>query len=408
MKIIIINDFGYPNGGASQVAIDSAIKLSELNYDVTYISAVGPIDKILSTKSIKSINFDTSELINNSSKLNAALTGLWSFKNARRLKQVLREFDPKDTIIHLHVWVKSLSPSIIKTIGEQNFKVAVTLHDYFTICPNGALYNYPKKIHCTYRPMGISCILSNCDSRSYLHKIWRIFRQAIQNQAVKKIGTKINYISVSSYSENIIRKFMPNDAKIFRVTNPINISKVKLVLNEVKDNYCFVGRLSPEKGADIFAKAARISSVKCIFAGSGSEEKVIISSNHNAQLLGWKHRAEVIKLIQGSRALVFPSLVHETQGLAVLEAAALGVPSIVSNSCAASEQIEDGKTGFIFDSGDHKDLADKLRQLHDYPSLAREMGINAYKKYWSNPSTIENHCSQLISTYEKILFTSDE
>jgi len=89
--------------------------------------------------------------------------------------------------------------------------------------------------------------------------------------------------------------------------------------------------------------------------------------------------------------------------MAVTEAAALGVPAIVSNSCAAREAIIDGETGLLFQSGDVNDLAAKLRLLDRDAALAKRFGLKAYEHYWSAPSTTAMHVDQLISCYREIM-----
>ena len=43
-------------------------------------------------------------------------------------------------------------------------------------------------------------------------------------------------------------------------------------------------------------------------------------------------------------------------GLVVAEMKSYGIPCIVPDRCAASEQIEEGKTGYIFESGNLESL----------------------------------------------------
>ena len=52
-----------------------------------------------------------------------------------------------------------------------------------------------------------------------------------------------------------------------------------------------------------------------------------------------------------AKALVFTSLCYETFGLSVAEARSYGIPCIVPDSCAASEQVIDGETGYLFKTG---------------------------------------------------------
>ena len=52
-KILVINDYGYNAGGASIVALQSAIGLKKQGYDVTFFCGSEPIDKTLVNSSIQ-------------------------------------------------------------------------------------------------------------------------------------------------------------------------------------------------------------------------------------------------------------------------------------------------------------------------------------------------------------------
>jgi glycosyltransferase involved in cell wall biosynthesis len=278
-----------------------------------------------------------------------------------------------------------------------------TLHDYFSICPNGGLYNFPQQRLCLLRPMSLGCIASNCDARSYAQKLWRVGRQVVQNR-FGGIPRRLKYfITVSDYSESLLRPWLPASAEFFRVRNPIEIDKMAPSAVHDNSSFTFVGRISTEKGPDVFAAAAQSANVRAVFVGSGPKEESITAMNTSVEHLGWLDRPGVVRAIQSSRAVVFPSLLHETHGLVVLEAAALGVPAIVSDSCAAREAIVDGETGLLFRAGNASDLSTKLVLLDRDPELAARLGSAAYKRYWSAPSTVEMHTKQLIACYGEIM-----
>jgi len=251
--------------------------------------------------------------------------------------------------------------------------------------------------------MSIACIANNCDSRNYAQKLWRVGRQAVQNRFGSIPDGIGHFITVSDYSESIMRPLLPANSRFFRVRNPIDVEKLPPSANADHDAFTFVGRLSPEKGASVFAAAAQQARVRGRFVGSGGEQGRITAINPAAELRGWLDRPGVVHAMQSSRAIVFPSLWHETQGMVVLEAAALGVPAIVSDSCAAREAIVDGETGLLFQSGDASDLAAKLTLLDRDPALAARLGRMAYEGYWSDPSTLEMHADQLIACYAEIM-----
>ena len=99
---------------------------------------------------------------------------------------------------------------------------------------------------------------------------------------------------------------------------------------------------------------------------------------------------------------MFPSVWYETQGLVVGEAAALGVPAIVSNSSAAAEFVIDGKTGLLFKTGDIDDLQEKLRRMTD-DALAARLGLAAYEQHWAVPPTTARHAADLEAVYLECL-----
>ena len=403
MRIIVLNDHADIVGGAAQVAISSLNSLADAGFDVTFISAVGPVSQIIDQARVRVVCFNHFDLLGNPSRLDAAIRGVWDIRASSKLGELLSEYDSKDTIIHLHTWVKSLSSSVIYEIANRGFNLVCTLHDYFTVCPNGGFYNYKKQKHCNLDPMSFKCLVNNCDSRSYMQKIWRFSRHLVQQKIATMPGNIYNYISISNYSESILRRFLPAEAKIFRIRNPIAVDRTPPSHPSENNVFSFIGRFSPEKGGVLFANAARNINASTQFVGSGIEEALIRTVLPHASFLGWQDRSGVLNALKGSRALVLPSLWHETQGLIVLEAAALGIPAIVSQDCAARDGVIDGETGLLFKTGCVDDLSRKLQLLRDNPEFADRMGMNAYERYWADPCTLSNHVHELAICYRKIL-----
>jgi glycosyltransferase involved in cell wall biosynthesis len=106
--------------------------------------------------------------------------------------------------------------------------------------------------------------------------------------------------------------------------------------------------------------------------------------------------------LSGARALIFPSLWYETEGLVVLEAAALGVPAVVADSSAARDLVIDGETGLYFRGGDEKALQTVMARLQD-DQLVRRLGRAAYVNYWNSPRSLEHHVADLEEVYAQVL-----
>jgi len=163
-----------------------------------------------------------------------------------------------------------------------------------------------------------------------------------------------------------------------------------------------VGRLSVEKGLELFAEAAKNLACQATFVGEGPARDQIIRAYPQARITGWQPRHVVFECMRRARAMVFPSVWYEAQPLAVLEAAALGIPAIVSDQCAAKEAVDHNVTGLYFRSGDAADLQEKITRLRD-PQLAGRMGRAAYDRYWDHPLTMERHLRALQSCYQSVL-----
>ncbi len=406
MNVLVINDYGYVNGGASHVAISSLNALAEIGMNVVFIYGVGPLDPSVNNKLVQTYCLDTKDLFGYRSRIYAFISGIWNFSAASRLRNILTNFDTNQTIIHVHGWSKSLTTSIFKEITSRRFPTVVTLHDYFSVCPNGGLYNYKTNTKCEAQPLSLACIFSSCDSRGPAYKYWRVFRHIVGSIFANFPRSIYTFIYVSAYSKSLMVESLPKNSKFHYVPNPVVTSFDKPATVSHNSEFCFVGRLSPEKGALLFAHASLKAKVDSVFIGDGQEITTLKLINPNARYLGWVAPEIVGSYMRASRALVFPSLWHETQGLVVLEAAAVGVPSVVADGCAASELIEDGVTGLLFRSGDIDDLTEKLKRLND-DELITKLGLNAYEKYWANKSSVEIHATILASSYKKIMWGRD-
>lgn len=402
MNIVIVNDYAHVQGGAAQVAIVSARGLADAGYKVVYVFAAGTIAPTLIHPNIRLIDFSQHDLLSNPSKVNASILGLWNGSVRKKMCDLLSDFSPSDTVIHIHSWVKSLTSSVFDVFVDYDFPLVMTLHDYFTVCPNGGFYNYNTQSVCSLKAMSLSCVFSNCDARNYPQKVWRVLRQSITTYA--GVPSKIkNFICVSEFSKEILKSYLPSASNFWNVVNPIEIEKGIPSCPEESEVFTFVGRLSSEKGAVIFAQAAKLEAVKCRFVGAGDLLDVLEDIYPSSEFTGWAKRADVSNYIKNSRAIVFPSQLYETQGMVVAEAAALGVPCIVSDACAGKDFVDDGVTGLWFKSGDLTSLANMIKLLKEKPDLAKRLGRNAYDKYWKTPPTLSRHIKELVDCYSSIL-----
>ena len=402
MRVVVVSDFAHVNGGAASVAIESAIGLARRGHEVSFISAVMPVDDRLGEAGVKVFCTGQHEILKDPNRLRATCQGLWNPQAARAFSCHLNGDGRENTIIHLHGWTKALSTSVVRAAVRRGFKTVCTLHDYFVACPNGGFFDHVSLRHCHRQPLSVSCITCNCDMRSYSHKLWRVARHVVQERVGSLPGGIDAFVVLSRLSCDILRPHLPREARVFEVLNPINACRLPPFEPERHAAFTMIGRLTPDKGGSLLARAAHDVGVSAVFVGEGLSRHEIATACPAATITGWVPKERVPGFLEKARALVLPSLWYEAQPLVVLEAASRGVPAIVSDGCAGRESLEDGVTGLLFKNGDVRSLASALRRMND-DAFVRRLGHAAYEKYWANPLTPERHVVRLEQVYDSVL-----
>ena len=383
------------------MAISSAIGLSKFGYKVTMLSAVGPIDNKLQESNVNVICLEQSDILTDSNRLRAVVQGIWNQRARQEFEKLLSQLNPNDTIVHFHVWVKALSSSLFDVTAEFKFKIVVTLHDYFTICPNGGLFNYQTLKICDKQASSVSCLFCNCDARSYPQKIWRFIRQVVQRNTITK-NKMISFIFISNLNRDVSYPYLKDISnKWYFVQNPIEVNMQKQVNIWNNDKYLFVARLSSEKGIGLFCEAIRELHLKGCVLGDGYLKNSMQAKYPEIEFKGWVTGKEKDALIRQGKALIFPSLWYEGAPLTIVEMRSYGIPCVVPDKCSASEEVVEGKTGFIFKSGDVKSLKQAILRCE----LANLMKIqdNILKSFIPSKYTLEKHCQSLVNVYKDIL-----
>jgi len=131
--------------------------------------------------------------------------------------------------------------------------------------------------------------------------------------------------------------------------------------HESPDDYlAFIGRVSPEKGADRAIEIARRAGVLLRIAAKVDdvdrryfEEQIEpLLEGKGVEFVGEIGEREKDDFLGRARALVFPIDWPEPFGLVMIEAMACGTPVIAFPAGSVPEVLEDGVTGFIVDGVD--------------------------------------------------------
>ncbi|MDB5560132.1 MAG: glycosyl transferase family 1 [Enterovirga sp.] len=399
MRVAILADFAQASGGAQSVAIQSALALAGQGVEVTYLHGIdGPADPRLAAAGVDVVGLGQPDIWDRS--LAAGLgAGIWNRDAARRLDAALRQLPAGPTVLHLHQWTRSLSPSVYPVLFRSGHPVVVTLHDYFIACPNGVYYRFERDAPCSLTPLSPACIAARCDPRSMAHKAVRVLRTAATRRALR--GGPFDVVHVSDRGRDTVAPFLPPNARQHRIDNPVEVTRAAPAEIGRDAKLAYIGRLTREKGADLVAEAAGRAGMPVLFIGEGPAEAAIRQANPAAELLGWRSRSEIDQLLRCDvRAVVAPSRWYETGPLTVYEALAAGIPAVVSGRAGAAEKVLSGETGFVVEP-EVDALASALGRLADI-ALVRRMGQAAHERYWQAPLSAERHAAALMALYESL------
>ena len=403
MRAVILNDYAFISGGASLVSISSARGLAARGVPTVYFTSVEPNEAArVDVPGLRVICLGEEEIAHDSNRLRAFTKGLWNRNAWRALDRELAKHDPADTIVHVHMWTKVLSPSVLHLAIRRGFKVLITLHDFFIACPTGGLFLHKTAELCPYVPLSWNCLRCSCDRRNYGHKLWRSARAVLQNYVLRIPRGVAHFVGVSEFSANLMRPWLPPGSPMTIVRNPVETVDLGTAPVAECAPFLFIGRFTTEKGVLLAARAVQRLGAPAVFIGDGELAAEARALCPHATFTGWLSAEEIRGWLHRCRALLFPPLWYETLGLVVVEAAAAGVPAIISDRCAATGFLQDGERGLHFPHGSLDGLCAAMTRMQD-PALAARLGRNAYEWYWNDPWTLDHHVSELLALYERVL-----
>ena len=175
--------------------------------------------------------------------------------------------------------------------------------------------------------------------------------------------------------------------------------------------FLFVGRLVTDKGINELVTAftaLKKTNLKLILLGSYEHNldpltnKTLDIIKNSNQIITPGFQNDVRKYFSISDVFVFPSY-REGFPNVVLQAAAMGLPSIVTNINGCNEIIVDQFNGIIIPSKDANVLSDSMKKLFENKEFCNYLGSNArelickkynHKHVWES---LENEYQRLIA-----------
>lgn len=160
-------------------------------------------------------------------------------------------------------------------------------------------------------------------------------------------------------------KIIPCGVELSEFQKNIEKSKIPTIIT--------ISRLIKYKNIDRLILAFALINLKhkniqMIIVGTGPEEKYLkglvnhLKISRKVKFISNLTRLELLKNLKSSHVFCLPSTV-EGFGIATLEAAAAGLPYVVSDIEVFKEVTKNGQGGLLFKTGNVKDLSRKLEKL---------------------------------------------
>ena len=180
------------------------------------------------------------------------------------------------------------------------------------------------------------------------------------------------------------------DGDILVFKNGVNkVSNVPVSNSNVNFTVLFNGSWLERKGVQVLVKAATLLfeqgfKINYLLIGTGKDADTV-KADWPAQLLPYvtvvskfDPKDELAYIAQAS-LFVLPSY-FEGQPLSLLQAMAVGKCVVSTNCCGQKDIISHGETGFLFEPGNHQELAATISNCYNNPDMVFEVGQRA-KQY---------------------------
>jgi glycosyltransferase involved in cell wall biosynthesis len=313
-------------------------------------------------------------------RLQAFFSGIYSFSSRNQMRKLLADHNPD--IVHIHNLFPLISPSVLPECKKTGIPVVMTVHNYRLACPNG-LFLPKGRMNVCERCCGGSeywCVLRNCE-QNHVKSFGYALRSYVARRRRLFLDNVTMYACLSEFQKNKLINEGISAARLAVVPNMVERSDAQ-PYRATGEYVGYVGRVSPEKGIHVLVKAAaQLPDVQFKAAGAYKTMQALVKdSPTNISFVGHLDKDHLSAFYWNCRFFVFPSICYEAFGLSQVEAALRGKPVISSRIGGIPEIVDDGETGLLFEPGNPKELAEKIKYLWSNPTLCQEMGENARQK----------------------------
>lgn len=391
MKILLANKFYYPRGGDCIYTLGLESLLKEHRHEVAVFAIQHPENKETPFRRYFPTEVSYSSVSDERNRWKAVTRPLGAREVRKNFTALLDDFRPN--VVHLNNIHTHLSPVLAELAHQRQIRVVWTLHDYKLLCHRSDCLRDDQPCELCFKDkravLKYNCIKNNRPA-SFL-----AYLEALKWNRKKLEKYTDIFICPSEFMKRKMISGGFSEEKLQVIPNFTSIQGNLPTDCNKGDYYCYVGRITKEKGIESLLQAAQQLPYTLYIAGKGPlfnplkeqyESEKIHFSGHLA-------REEVKTLVERARFSVIPSIWYDNNPLSVLESLSLGTPVLGANIGGIPELIEEGN-GLLFDPGNIVDLKNNIEKMHqtsfNYPTIQQK----AQARY-----STETYYNRLINIY---------
>jgi glycosyltransferase involved in cell wall biosynthesis len=395
MRILLVNKFLYPKGGAERAVLTIGATLERRGHTVHYFGMDHPENSVPAA----AVDLVRRRDYHRPGAWRDATAMLYSVEARRRFARCLARVRPQ--IVHAHNVYHQLTPSILDAARDRGVPVVMTLHDYKLVCPRYDMLRRERPCDACVESGPTACLRHRCARGAFLPSLWLALESTLHRVrgSYDAVG---KFLVPSRFLAAVLLRAGFDPARIRHVPNFAPVLPPGPGEPHA-DRYVFAGRLSPEKGVETLVRAAlRLGRGRLVVCGDGPTRARLeaLAGAHPGRIefRGHLDAAQLAVELRSAALVAVPSEWFENAPFAVLEAMALGRAVLASRLGGLPELVADGETGELLPAGDVDAWAQALGRAVGDPERTRRWGDAAGRRAAARFG-LEEHVRALEATY---------
>jgi len=328
------------------------------------------------------------------------LDTLWSSRARAELAAMCRDWCPD--VVHAHNTFPQFSPAVYWAAAETGVPLVQTLHNFRLLCANALLLRQGRPCEDCLGRLPWRGVLHRCYRDSAVQSLILVAMTGLHRSSGSYRNKVSRYIALSEFSrDKFIAGGLPAERLRIKPNACEDPGRPDPATAHRRQGLLYVGRLSPEKGIATLLQAVALSGLTLTVIGEGPLQPDVAAAP-GVRYLGPQPRAVVLDAMRKARALVLPSVCYENLPRTLVEAYALGLPVLASNSGSLRELVIQDQTGWRVAPGEVPPLAAAMQAALELPAPRWSVHSEAARRVYEQRYLPETNMRLLLALYEEV------